>query len=259
MKIIALTPPARFPLTLRYNQEEFDYNPRDTDRVAYHTRPLLSRREVEGRASRAANRARSRRQGRQRSNVIMDTSEEEDSDNLFDGEHSGIESLIELDDDEEDEERLRANRDRREHEKRKKEQRRIQRSNHISSSSSGRQRNSRGGNHRTTYRAKWNRRQVPLGLGTSIERSWIQRDGTNTDDHAKYCPQVGDKVVYFPQGHMESLQLFAEDTSPPWLSFADRWPLVLCVVKAITYGFPTETEHAQCSSALAVLSLGEWM
>jgi len=98
--------------------------------------------------------------------------------------------------------------------------------------------------------ANWSREAIPLGV--DVSRQWLLTP--NTSD-SQYVPQVGDRVLYFPQGHIEALQLFAEDTAPPWLSFPIKWPLVLCLVTAVRYSFPTQAEHFRCPSVLATVSL----
>jgi hypothetical protein len=77
-------------------------------------------------------------------------------------------------------------------------------------------------------------------------------------DH-QYCPQMGDRVIYFPQGHREILSQFVENTIPPWQDkelFVQRWPLVECEVTGIQFEFPTEQEHKFCNSVVVVVRLG---
>ena len=95
------------------------------------------------------------------------------------------------------------------------------------------------------------RRVVPMDA--PVDRAWLQPDA---QVEAQYCPQVGDRVVYFQQGHCDVLSSFAEHGSPPWLSFASTdWPVVECVVRDIAYDFPTEKEFQRCRSVIARVTL----
>jgi hypothetical protein len=86
--------------------------------------------------------------------------------------------------------------------------------------------------------ALWSRVRVPLSTAMAVTRSWLQAEATN--DH-QYCPQKGDRVMYFPQGHKEMLSQFAENNySPPWLQLQKGCPLFECVVRDVNYEFPTE-------------------
>lgn len=93
-------------------------------------------------------------------------------------------------------------------------------------------------------------RTVPLG--TILDRDWLLVDVNND---AQYCPQVGDLVCYFPQGHIEHLNESPVATSPPWNSFPQKWPVVECRVTAVAYEFPTMVEYRRCHSVLARVSL----
>ncbi|RYG68548.1 hypothetical protein EON64_04930, partial [archaeon] len=93
-------------------------------------------------------------------------------------------------------------------------------------------------------------RTIPVDI--EVDRAWLQMD---TQRENFYCPQLGDKVVYFPQGHKQHLQTFAEDSSPPWQSFPVKWPFVECEVKDIQYQFPSFVEHRKCPSVMAILTL----
>eukprot|EP00981_Chlorochromonas_danica_P005087 scaffold1034_cov175-Ochromonas_danica.AAC.13 len=89
-------------------------------------------------------------------------------------------------------------------------------------------------------------------LETPIDREWLQWDSQSIHH---YSPQLGDRVIYFPQGHKEHLQYYPMDVSPPWLSFQRKWPFVECEVRDIRYEFPNKQEHRNCKSVIAVLSL----
>jgi WD40 repeat protein len=54
-----------------------------------------------------------------------------------------------------------------------------------------------------------------------------------------YAPQMGDRVVYFPQGHRAALRLRPQDIEPPWQKFPQNWHMVLCKVDQLEYEFPT--------------------
>ena len=99
------------------------------------------------------------------------------------------------------------------------------------------------------------RQQGPDGsisMGLELERSWLQQDAPN---EFIYSPQVGDLVVYFPQGHKEQLTHFTESTSPPWVMFGQKLPLYECMVQDISYEFPSEQEFRKCKSAVAKITL----
>ena len=100
------------------------------------------------------------------------------------------------------------------------------------------------------WAGKAGQRIVPLD--THIEREWLQN--TRQVDYL-YCPQVGDRVYYFPQGHYDMLHEFPESSSPPWHSFGQHWCAVDCLVRDISFDFPTEAEHRRCPSVLVHLTL----
>ena len=101
---------------------------------------------------------------------------------------------------------------------------------------------------------RWNADHIPEDV--LVDRAWLQKD--HVVDH-QYCPQMGDLVVYFPQGHKEILSKFVENSIPPWQDsnlFTRRWPLVECEVTGMSYEFPSEREHQMCTSVVVVLKLG---
>ena len=57
-----------------------------------------------------------------------------------------------------------------------------------------------------------------------------------------YTPQLGDKVVYFPQGHEGVLRDRAAAVAPPWNAFPEQWSMVLCEVISLEYEFPTHEQ-----------------
>lgn len=102
-----------------------------------------------------------------------------------------------------------------------------------------------------TVRSKGKYHRI-IPIGTLIERDWLLLDSPS--DH-EYCPQVGDKVMYFPQGHINHLNLLPEQRRPPWMSFPMKWPVVECRIISISYDFPTHSEYNKCPSILAKLQL----
>lgn len=107
----------------------------------------------------------------------------------------------------------------------------------------------------STGRVRGRRRRTPEGselMGLELDRSWLQQDAPS---EYVYSPQVGDIVVYFPQGHKEQLTHFTESSSPPWVSFGQRLPFYECMVQDIAYEFPTEQEFRICKSAVAKITL----
>ncbi|CAM9647541.1 unnamed protein product, partial [Ectocarpus fasciculatus] len=93
-------------------------------------------------------------------------------------------------------------------------------------------------------------RTVPVG--EVIDRAWLQQEEPND---LQYCPQCGDHVVYFPQGHSEHLQEFPETTAPPWISFASKWPVIECRISRLSFEFPSHNEHNRCQSIVARIRL----
>ena len=85
-----------------------------------------------------------------------------------------------------------------------------------------------------------------------VGRKWLQTEEATP----QYAPQLGDRVMYFPQGHIQWLQEFQESSSPPWMSFPQKWPVVECEVRDIKYAFPdTPQEHKMCCSVKAQVTL----
>ena len=101
-------------------------------------------------------------------------------------------------------------------------------------------------------RARRNQLPEMYEIGLKLDRTWLQ---SFTPHESLYAPQIGDHVIYFPQGHKEQLQRFTEDVSPPWNSFPQKWPLVECIVRDITYRFPNDQELRWCNSMIAEVSL----
>eukprot|EP01038_Epipyxis_sp_PR26KG_P011104 gene11104-14904_t len=91
-----------------------------------------------------------------------------------------------------------------------------------------------------------------IPVGYHIDRQWLQGEESNA---SQYAPQLGDVVIYFPQGHAFHLQCFTENRPPPWLSFTQKSPLIECVVKGIRFEFPSEVEYSKCMSINVKLTL----
>lgn len=102
-----------------------------------------------------------------------------------------------------------------------------------------------------TLRTKGKYRRI-IPIGTEIEREWLLSDSPS-DYH--YCPQVGDQVMYFPQGHLNHLNLIPEQKRPPWMSFPLKWPVVECQIVSISHDFPTHSEFNKCPSVIAKIQL----
>ena len=95
------------------------------------------------------------------------------------------------------------------------------------------------------------RRIVPAEI--EIDREWLQ---TEKQSEQQYCPQLGDQIVYFPQGHSSLLSEFpARDRLLPWNSFNERWPVVHCEVRDIAFDFPPAAELKRCRSVVATITL----
>lgn len=84
-----------------------------------------------------------------------------------------------------------------------------------------------------------------LPQGGSVNRKWVTREECELGytGWKTFCPQEGDKVVYIPKAHSETLRNFPvceTTTGAPWNSWPKRapWPVVLCTVKSIRYRFP---------------------
>lgn len=89
-------------------------------------------------------------------------------------------------------------------------------------------------------------------LDAQIDRSWLLLEAQSDQ---QYIPQIGDRVLYFPQGHMLHLNDMPEARSPPWLAFPTKWPVVECVVDYVKYSLPSRNEYSRCPSVIAHISL----
>lgn len=99
-----------------------------------------------------------------------------------------------------------------------------------------------------------------------VQRKWLSREESRSGflGLKPYSPQVGDKVVYIPRAHYDTLQKFAGTSeSTPWKNFprSRSWPIVQCVIKGIRYRFPYENyfrksrDRPLCSSVVAIVKL----
>jgi hypothetical protein len=84
---------------------------------------------------------------------------------------------------------------------------------------------------------------VPHFLGPRVDRDWLLKDACS-EQGAVYAPQIGDTVVYFPQGHCAQLEMYPQNTSPPWRVTGGH--VAVCTVKELKYGFPSAGECADC-------------
>jgi WD40 repeat protein len=96
-----------------------------------------------------------------------------------------------------------------------------------------------------TYVDDWNVAghlfKLPRGGGSHIRRNWLTR--TIYQRRKRYCPQVGDTVVYIPRAHYDTIQKFwVQGYVPPWKSWptATSWSVVRCKVTHARYRFPYE-------------------
>lgn len=89
--------------------------------------------------------------------------------------------------------------------------------------------------------------------GAEVHREWLQ---VEEQIDQQYCPQIRDRVVYFPQGHSALLSEFpARDRLLPWNSFHERYPAVECEVRDISFEFPPLAELRRCPSVVATITL----
>jgi PHD-like zinc-binding domain len=84
---------------------------------------------------------------------------------------------------------------------------------------------------------------VPHFLGPRVDRDWLLKDACS-EQGAVYAPQIGDTVVYFPQGHCAQLEMYPQNTTPPWRVTGGH--VAVCTVKELKYGFPSAGECADC-------------
>ncbi|CAM9166354.1 unnamed protein product [Choristocarpus tenellus] len=88
------------------------------------------------------------------------------------------------------------------------------------------------------------------GSGVDVDRSWLTMEDLKDRKLYSYCPQVGEIVMYFPQGHMSYLHSFPEATQPPYKLFKGRPSVVRCQVKHMTFSFPVDYQDTGCYSVV---------
>lgn len=89
-------------------------------------------------------------------------------------------------------------------------------------------------------------------FGDSVSREWLL---VTEQSPVEYVPQLGDIVMYLPQGHLEHLSMFPETTAPPWQSFPRKWPIVVCKVVGLTYDFPSAEAFQRSDSTVCHIEL----
>jgi hypothetical protein len=112
-----------------------------------------------------------------------------------------------------------------------------------------------------------------LSLEATHRQQQIKQNGTFDTDWllslpepgvpGVYVPQLGDEVVYLPQGHREHLQEFPEARTPPWKNWPDCYPAVQATVVDLDYQFPPKVRSKElcwaieCIVTLEVTALPE--
>ena len=105
-------------------------------------------------------------------------------------------------------------------------------------------------NNQHSWRCNAKQRRIPIDV--CIFRDWALAEEPSD---FQYCPQLGDSVIYFPQGHAEYLKSFQETAQPPWISFPAKWSAVECKVTSLQFDFPTQAEHRRSNSIIAIVGL----
>ena len=100
--------------------------------------------------------------------------------------------------------------------------------------------------------------KMPRGEGSQVRRKWVSRTSNTRSSfwNKKYCPQVGDSVVYIPRAHFDAMQKFPNKSYVgPWKLWPtnSRWPAVCCKVAHIRYRFPCTYESCQDSCHIAAI------
>ena len=80
----------------------------------------------------------------------------------------------------------------------------------------------------------------------TFKRQWLTR---SCHPPLAYVPQVGDDVVYIPQGHEASLVRYPWDTLKPWQQWPEIWAAVQARVVGIQYSFPPKEALQSRSSS----------
>ncbi|CAN0396306.1 unnamed protein product, partial [Discosporangium mesarthrocarpum] len=66
--------------------------------------------------------------------------------------------------------------------------------------------------------------------GLEVDRGWLTVEDPRDTKLYSYLPQVGEIVMYLPQGHMSYLHSFPEASRPPYKLFKGHPPVVRCQV-----------------------------
>eukprot|EP01033_Poteriospumella_lacustris_P013296 gene13297-9524_t len=90
-----------------------------------------------------------------------------------------------------------------------------------------------------------------IPLGNEAHRAWLQCD---LQYDMLYVPQLGDEVVYVPQGHAKYLESFPEEGVPACNRFRGS-PFVECTVVDIRYVFPNQHHYNLSRSVVALVTL----
>ena len=71
-------------------------------------------------------------------------------------------------------------------------------------------------------------------MSVTFQRQWLD----HVAHFRSYVPQLGDQVVYFPEGHQEFLSVHPSASAPPYQSWPPLWGMVKCRVVRLSYAFP---------------------
>lgn len=93
---------------------------------------------------------------------------------------------------------------------------------------------------------------VTKRFGLTFHREWLQRASLNSTH--QYVPQVGDDVVYFPEGHQVYLRCCSMQL-PSYLSRFQKYFALKCRVVDIKYVFPLADDFIKSSAIKCELSL----
>ncbi|KAL3673918.1 hypothetical protein V7S43_001605 [Phytophthora oleae] len=89
-------------------------------------------------------------------------------------------------------------------------------------------------------------------FGLKFHREWLQLVSLRSIH--QYVPQVGDNVVYLPEGHPGYLN-FGGMPNPRYYARLSKFYAIKCRVVDVKYVFPTAEEHVRCSTIKCELSL----
>ncbi|TDH65246.1 hypothetical protein CCR75_008865 [Bremia lactucae] len=82
-------------------------------------------------------------------------------------------------------------------------------------------------------------------FGLKFHREWLQLVSLRSIH--QYVPQIGDYVVYLPEGHPGYLN-YGEMPKPRYYARLSKFYAVKCRVVDVKYVFPTAGEHARCNT-----------